>query len=287
MGDSNGTKIESQTSQLAPFPTLRLQGPPHKAATLQRAWQAIALSLGERIGLSLASPVWRDGPECAVYCRGTRLARVQPESQSVGELTELVLSKAACLLSLSDTAGILAELERRSPVYAREMARLEIPASYVHAVLRLLLAERVSIADMETILDAVIAEWSPGRHAESILEKVRERLGPWLCETHAMDNDEIHALALAPKVEGYLTGKITAAHTLELESQAASRLLDAMHDSLLSQEAERPVLVSSSALRLPLARLLERGLPGLPVLGWNEISADYAVNVLVMLEHRF
>lgn len=287
MGDPSSLRSGVQECRLAAFPTLWLQGPVHHAATVRRAWQAIAQNLTERLGLVLPEPVWKDGPECAAYSRGTRLSRIQPESQSVGELAEVVAGKAASLLSLADTAAILADLEQRSPVYAQELRRLEIPPTFVHAVLRLLLTERVSIADIESILDVLLAEWSPGQRPEGALERVRERLGSWLCESHSAGTDELNGVTLAPKVESVLSGKVTVAHNLELEPQAASRFLDALHEALVSPETERPLLVCSSNLRLPLFRLLERGLPGVPVLSWNEIPPDFGVNVLGTLEHRF
>ena len=285
MTDSS-PKSADQKTHLAPYPVLRLQAPPHQSATVRRAWQDIARGISERLGLWLPEPVWVDGPDCAIYCRGTRLARIQPESQSVGELTEQVIGKSTYLLSLADTAAILSQLKQSAAAYANEMERLEIPTAFVHSVLKLLLTERVSIADIETILEVLILEWRPASTPEELLERVREALGPMLCEAHASANDELNALTLAPKVEGFLSSKVSS-HTLGLEAEAASRFLDTLHEALTAQEVDRVVLLCAAPPRLALARLLERGLPGLPVLSWNEVVNDYGVNVLARVEHRF
>jgi flagellar biosynthesis protein FlhA len=276
--------------RLLPLPALTLRGPSHQFATIRQAWSDIARGVAGKLGLILPEPVWMESSECEVYGRQVLLARIQTGSHSVEDLTEMVVQKAATLLSLSDTAAILGDLNLRAPVYRQEMERLQIPIAFVHAILRLLLKERVSVQDIETILSAVVEGWRPGSTPDRLLERVRDRLGDWLCQTHAARPQELDALTLASKVEGFLKSKLQEAAEgdfLDLDADQGSRFLERLSGSLPDAPDERPVLVCSSQLRLALWRLTERSFPALPVMSWNEVTQDYDVNVLDTIEHKF
>lgn len=273
------------TVRLQELPELSLRGPAHLAPTVRGAWTAVAQGVTRRLGLVLPEPVWQDGPECAAYCRQTRLASIEPGSHSVGDLVELVVAKADCLLSLAGTAGILEELKGRAPIYSEEMERLKIPASFVHSMLRLLLQERVSVQDIEQILSTVIERWKAGATPEALLEPVRERMADWMCQAMAGANRELAAVTLSPRMEAALKGKLKE-FTLELDEEPSNRLLDLLHEILSNLEEERPVVLCSSPLRLAFWRLAARGFPNLPVLAWSEVAPDYGVNVVATLEQK-
>jgi flagellar biosynthesis protein FlhA len=247
--------------------------------------------VAKRLGLLLSEPVWQESDECAVYSRQVRLAEVRPDSHSVEDLTEAVVGKAAHLLSLADTACLLDELEGRFPIYGQEMRRLDIPVAFVHSVLRLLLKERVSIQDLETILSAIVEGWQVRTSPDAMLERVRDRLSDHICRSFAARPGELLAVTLGEKVEVYLKGKLSESSgelVLHLEPEQAIRFLERLQDTLLSLEEGRPiVLVCGNSIRLGLWRLVERNFPGLGVLSWNEISPDTQVDSLALLEHKF
>jgi flagellar biosynthesis component FlhA len=214
------------------------------------------------------------------------LASIEPGRHSVEDLVEMVVGKAACLLSLAGTASLLEELKGRASIYGEEMARLEIPTAFVHALLRLLLQERVCIQDLELILSAVIEGWQPKVKPDTLLASVRERMGDPLCESLAGPERELVAVTLAPRLEAGLKAKLSQEQTLDLEEAQSNRLLDLLHEVLSNLEEERPLLLVGRPLRLAVWRLVSRSFPALPVLSWGEVGADYGVNVVATLEQK-
>jgi flagellar biosynthesis protein FlhA len=258
---------------------------------VREAWDAIARAVARRTGLVLPEPVWEEGPECAVYGRQMRLAKIQLASHSVEDITDILVGKAAHLLSLAGTAQILHDLSQRAPIYQQEMDRLKIPTVFIHGMLRLLLKERVSIQDIETILATIIDGWKPGILPDSLVERVREPLSDWLCQTYSGEGQELTAVTLAPKVEGYLRGKLidtAEGQFLDIDPELGSRFLDHIHEQLVPfQDEKRLLLLCSAGIRLALSKLIERGLPQLAVLSWNEVANDYDVHSVTTIDFKF
>ncbi|HXF55687.1 MAG TPA: flagellar biosynthesis protein FlhA [Hyphomicrobiaceae bacterium] len=96
-------------------------------------------------------------------------------------LGEVIRNNLAQLLSYKDMRGLFDRLE---PEYRRlidEITPAHISYSGLQAVLKLLLAERISIRNLHLILEA-IAEIAPhARRAEQIVEHVRMRLAQQIC----------------------------------------------------------------------------------------------------------
>jgi flagellar biosynthesis protein FlhA len=96
-------------------------------------------------------------------------------------LSEIIRNNLAQLLSYRDMRGLL---DRLDPEYKRlidEIVPSQISYSGLQAVLKLLLAERISIRNLYLIVEA-IAEVAPHvRRAEQIVEHVRLRIAQQIC----------------------------------------------------------------------------------------------------------
>lgn len=96
-------------------------------------------------------------------------------------LAEVIRSNLAQLLSYRDMRLLVDRLE---PEYARlveEIIPASITYSALHSVLKLLLSERVSIRNLELILES-LSEAAPFvRRPEHLVEHVRLRLAPQIC----------------------------------------------------------------------------------------------------------
>ena len=96
-------------------------------------------------------------------------------------LREVIRNNLAQLLSYKDMRALL---DRLDPEYRRlieEITPSQISYSGIQAVLKLLLAERISIRNLHLVLEA-IAEIAPHvRRAEQLAEHVRMRLAQQIC----------------------------------------------------------------------------------------------------------
>lgn len=106
---------------------------------------------------------------------------VDPISVLLTHLSEILRNNLSQLLSYKDARMLVDRLE---PEYKRlidEMVPNLISNSGLHSVLKLLLAERVSIRNLDLILEAISEVVPYVRRAEAIVEHVRVRLAPQIC----------------------------------------------------------------------------------------------------------
>lgn len=112
---------------------------------------------------------------------------VDPVSVLLTHLSETLRSNLAQILTYKDMRSLIDRLE---PEYRRlvdDIVPSLIANSTLLGALKLLLAERVSIRNLELILEAV-AEIAPfARRAEAIVEHVRIRLASQICSDLAVD----------------------------------------------------------------------------------------------------
>ena len=95
-------------------------------------------------------------------------------------LTEIVKSSAPELLSYAETKKLIDALPEKHKNLAADLIPSQVSVAILQRVLQNLLAERVSIRDLPTILEAV-AEAAPGGHVGAIAEHVRARLARQIC----------------------------------------------------------------------------------------------------------
>ncbi|HYE02597.1 MAG TPA: flagellar biosynthesis protein FlhA, partial [Phycisphaerales bacterium] len=85
---------------------------------------------------------------------------VDPTSVLATHLTEVVRQHADELLTREEVAALLAQLKEKSPKLVEEVVPGVVKPGEVQKVLQNLLRERVSIRDLESILEA-LADWGP------------------------------------------------------------------------------------------------------------------------------
>ena len=106
-----------------------------------------------RAGVRPAGAVDRSGRKEEALFRGCTV--VDPPSVLTTHLTEVVRENMAELLSYAETQKLLDELPREQQKLVADLIPSQITAGGVQRVLQALLAERVSIRDLATILEGI------------------------------------------------------------------------------------------------------------------------------------
>ncbi len=112
---------------------------------------------------------------------------VDPTSVLLTHLAEVLRGQLPQLLSYKDMRSLLDRLDPEYRKLLDEMAPNLISYSGLQSVLKLLLAERVSIRNLEMILEAVAEIVPYVRRPESIAEHVRVRLAAQICGELSVD----------------------------------------------------------------------------------------------------
>ncbi len=108
-------------------------------------------------------------------------APVDPMSVLLTHLREVIRNNLSQLLSYKDMRTLLDRLEPEYKRLIEEMIPSQLSYSGLQAVMKLLLAERISIRNLHLVLEA-IAEVAPHvRRAEQLTEHVRARMAQQIC----------------------------------------------------------------------------------------------------------
>ena len=110
---------------------------------------------------------------------------VDPASVLTTHLTEVVRENMAELLSYAETQKLLDELPREQQKLVADLIPAQITVGGVQRVLQALLAERVSIRDLPTILEGIQeACGGAARAIPAIVAHVRARLARQISDSH-------------------------------------------------------------------------------------------------------
>ncbi|WP_244510381.1 flagellar biosynthesis protein FlhA [Microvirga guangxiensis] len=201
-------------------------------------------------------------------------------------LSEVIRNNLPQLLSYKDVRNLLDGLE---PEYKRlldDICPSQISYSGLQAVLKLLLAERVSIRNLSLILEA-IAEVAPhARRAEQLVEHVRVRMAQQICGDLA-EGGALNVLRLGNKwdIAFHQSLKRDAKGDViefdidpRLVEQFGSEASDAIKTRM--GQVKNFAIVTAPDARPYVRMIIERMFSSLPVLSHLEIARGVEVNSL-------
>jgi flagellar biosynthesis protein FlhA len=193
-----------------------------------------------------------------------------------GHFRELVLAHAEELVTHEQVRWFLDRARAVAPTVVEDVVPRLLRPGQLRRVLQLLVRERVSIRDAETILEA-LAECDPTTDDPLVqTSRVRRALGRQLVQPWLDSSGRLHAARLPVEVE---QAEQTPAEGPEPASSAPRALVRAVAEAVspLVAEGRPPVLVVSDQARWRIAQQARRELPQLVVLARGELPEDLEV----------
>jgi flagellar biosynthesis protein FlhA len=212
---------------------------------------------------------------------------VDPPSVLATHLTELVRDMMPELLSYAEAQKLLDELPREQQKLVSDLVPSVISVGGVQRVLQALLAERVSIRDLPTILEG-IHEACAGqpRGIAAIVAIVRVRLARQLCESHAGAGGLVKLVALSPEWENAFAESLVGPVDDRQLAMAPTRLAEFMRrfrEVFDEAAASAPILLTSPGIRAPVRAIVERIRPSTAVLAQSEIHTRARIRTVATI----
>jgi flagellar biosynthesis protein FlhA len=191
-------------------------------------------------------------------------------------LTEVLKSNVGDLLSYAEVQKLIKELPTEQQELVKDIVPTQITYTGVQRVLQHLLAERVSIRDLSTILEGIAEAAGPGRNPQMVAEHVRSRLARQISASYLNANNQLPLIALSPAWEQIFLDAIIGQGDERQLALAPSKLTefvqlirDRFEDA--ARQGEIPVLLTSATVRPFVRTIVERFRSATPVLSQNEI----------------
>ncbi|MDO4557582.1 MAG: flagellar biosynthesis protein FlhA [Planctomycetia bacterium] len=234
---------------------------------------------------TFGTPALWIAPEHADQAKSLGFTVVDPASVLATHLTEVIRRHAAQTLSRESVQLLLDQLRKRSPASVDGIVPERISVGLLGQVLRLLLAEQVSIRPLakilETLSDAIEKKHSP----RDLAAAVRCGLAPMLSAKYRDANGTLAVITCSATLEEQMTTffhcdgiNVEWFAPPEFRQEFCRRLIAELERWL--GEGRVPVLLTSASVRDAVKELTRGELPDLTVLAPNEITAETRIERL-------
>ncbi len=225
-------------------------------------------------------------PTVADQARSANWTVVDPATVLTTHLAEVVKENISEFLSYAETQKILAGLSQEQQKLVSDLVPSVITVGGVQRVLQMLLAERISIRDMPTILEAIQeACANNSKSVSSIVAHVRTRLSRQISESLVGPSGYVPVIVLSPEWEDTLSNALVGPpddRQLALGQDKLREFLDRMRvvvDSAV-HNGEKPVMLTSMHVRPHVHSIVERIRMNVAVIAQAEIHRRSRVKVV-------
>ena len=208
---------------------------------------------------------------------------VDPSSVVATHLNHLISTHTEELFGRQEAQQLLDQITKHSPKLVEDLIPAVISLTTLHKVLQNLLAERVPIRDMRTIIDTLAEFATAQSDADELTTRVRARLSRAITQQWFPGEDDIQLIGLDLSLEQLLVQATQSGSAIE--PGIAENLMKQTEQALQHQEGlgAPPVLLVNPALRLMLSRYLRRIFPQLAVLSSQEINTQRNVRMTYLI----
>ena len=191
-------------------------------------------------------------------------------------LTELIKANVSELISYAEVSKLIKELPKEQGELLKDMVPAQITVSGIQRVLQILLAERVSIRDLATILEGIADAISFTRNPATLAEHVRARLSRQICAQYASPAGHLPLIALSARWEQTFAESIVGQgdeRSLAMQPSRLTEFITLVRERFeeAARGGEAPVLVTSAGIRPFVRGIVERFRAQTPVLSQAEI----------------
>jgi flagellar biosynthesis protein FlhA len=202
---------------------------------------------------------------------------VEPTAVVATHLTEIIQAHADELLTREDVQTLVTHLKEVSPTVVDELLPNLLTYGELQKVLHLLLRERVSIRNLESILE-VLCDYAPRtKDTEVLTEYVRHGLAREISSAYTDEDGALAVVTLAPELEQEVMDALSQAEGgdyLPVSPERSDAISDATATAIQPMIAagQEPVVLTSAPVRRYFKRIVERRIPKIVVLSYNEVD---------------
>ncbi len=197
-------------------------------------------------------------------------------------LAEIVRVNAPDLLSRQEVKELIDLVRRTDPAVVDEMTNSDLTIAELQRVLQSLLAEGVPIRDIVRIIDVVSERARVTRDIVELTEAFRIALGPSISAGNATESGILPVVTLDPILEHELVMSLRdspVGFDFQLPPDRLQSLINDCRNTVTDVERRglSPVILTSRTLRRPLHRLLALTDINAPVLAMDELGTQVRV----------
>jgi len=201
---------------------------------------------------------------------------VDSETVFITHLNEMIRQQAANLLTRTELEQMFERVKAQQPTLVDELIPNTLRPGDVQKILQNLLREKVSIRNIENIVEVLLDYGSEIKDTNVLTELVRQKLGNVICQSLTNKENELFVLTLDPSAEKNMLAGIRQMNDkaiMVLEPGFSEKMIrsSAMQVEKMMSNNLLPVVLCAPELRPHLKTFTERAMPHLSVLSMTEV----------------
>jgi flagellar biosynthesis protein FlhA len=202
---------------------------------------------------------------------------VTPSAVISTHLTEVIKKSASEILTRADVKSLIENLKKDNEELIDQLMK-DISYSEIQTVMQNLLKERISVRDLQAILESVSTHSRINKNPDYVTEQCRMALSRSICKQNMTDSGDLLAVTLSPDVENTIAAGLSSdGQNLSLDPNFTRMMIDNLNkeiENVLTQTGNQPVILCSSPIRMAFRKLIERTYPQISVISYNEIPPN-------------
>jgi flagellar biosynthesis protein FlhA len=204
-------------------------------------------------------------------------------------ISDVIRRHAYELIGRQEVQNLLDALKESHPKAVEELVPSLMSLGGVVKVLQNLLMEQVPIRDLLTVVEAM-ADWAPSvKQLDVLTEYIRQALSRTITRQYLTPEGELTVVNLAHPLERQISEAIKRTDQgeyLAIDPQLAQNIVQRLAAKLerFGKLNLQPLVLCSSHLRLHVKKLVDRFIPNLTVLSYDEIMPNIKIQSIGVVE---
>ncbi len=209
---------------------------------------------------------------------------VDPPSIIATHITEVIKKNATEIMDVQKVKEIIDSVRESSPTVVDEALKAVPKYNNIQKILHNLLREGIGIRNMVSILETIADYGDKVTNIDLLTEYVRQRLSKQISEQFSDENDRMVVFTLDPEIEQMLEQSLQetdSGYTSTISPEYMNLITRRTSDEIAGVQnmGYNPIVLTSASVRPVYKGIIDRALPDIVVLSFNEITKD------VNLEH--
>ncbi|MGV2620071.1 UNVERIFIED_CONTAM: flagellar biosynthesis protein FlhA [Halobacillus marinus] len=207
---------------------------------------------------------------------------VDPPSVVSTHITEVIKQQAHNLLGRQETQQLIDHLKDSYPILVNEVTPEPLSVGDIQKVLSKLLRENVSVKNLPIIFETLADFGKMTSDTDLLAEYARQALSAQITGQYRSADNQVKVITVSGKVEKMIAESIQQTEhgsylALDPDSQQAIIQSIAEQVEQMSLQEETAIILCSPAVRMYVKQLLDRFLPQVVVLSYNELEPSAEV----------
>lgn len=207
---------------------------------------------------------------------------VDPPSVVSTHLTEVIKRHAHELLGRQETKQLIDHMNESYPTLVEDVTPNPLQTGDIQKVLRKLLQEKVSIRNLPIVFESLADYGQMTKDTDLLTEYVRQALSRQITSQYVSEGEPLYVLTVGGSVEKLLADAIQQTEHgafLNLDPEQAQKVVEVIMKEVerMQETGRMPLLLCSPAVRMYVRHLIERYIPQVPVLSYNELEPTVEV----------